>query len=111
MPLRREYHCLACNSRETRTEIWDDPGPRACPKCGCLGYQRVICPPAAIMSKGGAVGRYVNGERRFIRERTVHNRDGSETTYKSLQEARVGEYERAAQVTSNGLAKTLLARK
>jgi len=55
-------------------------------------------------------GRLVNEERRFVRPRVVENRDGSETVYTSLQEARTAEYERAAQVTSNGLARTLLAR-
>ena len=108
MPLR-EYKCHACGRGEERAEKWDQAPPRCCPYCGCTAYHRVLYAPLFHL-KGGGAGRLVGGERPFIRERVVENRDGSETRYKSLQEARVGEYERAAQVTESPLARTLLAR-
>jgi len=103
----RVYRCRVCAATEERIERWDDAGPLRCPKCAATAYHRVPQLPAAVTVKGSA---HVNGERRFIRERVVQNGDGSETRYGSLQEARSGEYERVAGVTSNGLARTLLAK-
>lgn len=111
---RREYACRVCGQGEERTEAWADPGPKACPKCGATAYHRVLFAPAFHL-KGGSDGRLVQGDRPFIRERVVRNRDGSETKYKSLQEARYGELERARSVVPEGpaagLARTLLAKK
>jgi putative FmdB family regulatory protein len=103
----RVYVCLGCGHGEERAERWADAGPAACPACGAPEYRRVIHAPQTIV-RGG---RLVDEERRFVRPRVVQNRDGSETAYTSLQEARRGEYERAAGVTSSRLARTLLARK
>ena len=108
MPLR-EYRCRVCGQGEERVEKWADPGPQRCPYCQATAYHRVIY-SASFHVKGGGDARMVGGQRPFTRERVVQNADGSETRYKSLHEARAGEYERAAGVTPNGLAKTLLAR-
>ena len=108
MPLR-EYKCLACGQGEERQESWEDQGPMRCPYCRATAYHRVIHAPLFHV-KGGGDARMVGGERPFTKERVVTNPDGSETKYSSLHEARRGEYERAAAVTPNGLAKTLLAR-
>lgn len=102
----RAYRCAVCGMGEERLEPWDREPPACCPSCGATAYRRVLFAPTTIV-RGG---RLVNEERRFVRPRVVENRDGSETVYTSLQEARTAEYERAAQVTSNGLARTLLAR-
>jgi putative FmdB family regulatory protein len=106
----RVYQCRVCGQGEERRERLDDPGPARCPKCQATAYHRVLFAPVVAL-KGGQAGRLVGGERPFVRERIVRNGDGSETRYKSLEEARRGEYERAAAVTSSGLARTLLARK
>jgi len=110
MPLR-EYLCRVCLRGEERVEAWEQPPPRACPYCGALAYQRVLAAPMVI-SRGSPL---VGGDRPFVRERVVENRDGSETRYKSLQEAREGEYERARGVIPDspaaGLARILLAKK
>jgi putative FmdB family regulatory protein len=107
----RVYACRVCGATEERVERWDDRGPVCCPKCQATAYARVIYAPMTIV-KGSAM---VDGERRFTRPRTVQNRDGSETTYTSLHEARSAEYERARGVVPEGpaagLARTLLARK
>jgi putative FmdB family regulatory protein len=110
MPILREYRCLVCGMGEERREAWEDAGPPRCPYCQATAYHRVLFAPVVAV-KGGQAGRLVGGERPFVRERIVRNGDGSETRYKSLEEARRGEYERAAAVTSSGLARTLLARK
>ena len=106
MPLR-VYACRSCGHGEERREGWDEPGPSSCPSCHAPSYARVPQSPAFLV-RGS---RTVDGERRFVRPRVVQNRDGSETVYTSLQEARTGEYERAAGVTPSGLARTLLARR
>lgn len=111
--ITRVYRCRVCGNGEERREGWEDAGPRCCPYCQATAYHRVP-QVASFHLKGGAQERFVNGARPFIRERVVQNRDGSETRYKSLQEARRGELERARQVLpdkSQGLARTLLARK
>jgi hypothetical protein len=107
MPFVRCYKCRVCGATEERREALDDPGPGACPKCRALAYHRVPQAPAVVRVTGA---RSVDGERRFVRPRVVQNRDGSESVYTSLDQARRAEYERAAAVTPNGLAKTLLAR-
>lgn len=107
----RLYACRVCGATEERVERWDDAGPLRCPKCQATAYHRVPQLPAVTLVRGSA---RVDGERRFTQERVVQNRDGSETRYKSLHEARAGEYERARQVVppgpAEGLARTLLAR-
>jgi len=112
MPLR-EYKCLVCGQNEERPEKWDDPPLPCCPYCGALAYRRVLQAPYFHL-RGGSPGRLVGGERPFTGERVVQNRDGSETVYGSLQQAREGELERARAVLpkpEQGLARTLLARK
>src|SRR5499427_2451681 len=112
MPLR-EYKCLVCGQNEERPEKWDDPPLPCCPYCGALAYRRVLQAPYFHL-RGGWPGRLVGGERPFTGERVVQNRDGSETRYGSLQQAREGELERARAVLpkpEQGLARTLLARK
>jgi putative FmdB family regulatory protein len=107
----RVYRCKVCGATEERIERWDDRGPLCCPKCRATAYARVIYAPLTIV-RGSA---YVAGERPFVRERVVQNRDGSESVYGSLHEARTSEYERARGVVPEGpaagLARTLLARK
>jgi len=107
----REYRCAVCQQGEERREAWDAVAPGCCPYCGATAYARVLFAPTTIV-RGSPL---VDGERRFTRPRTVRNADGSETTYTSLQQARQGEYERAAGVVppgpAQGLARTLLARK
>ena len=106
----RVYACRVCGQGEERREAWDDAGPQRCPYCASVAYHRVPQAPAFHL-KGGGANRMVAGTRPFIRERVVANADGTETKYASLQEARRGEWERSAQATSNGLARTLLAKK
>jgi putative FmdB family regulatory protein len=106
----RIYACRVCGATEERIERWDDRGPLCCPKCRATAYHRVPQAPLFHL-KGGSADRMVGGARPFIRERVVTNGDGSETKYASLQEARRGEWERAAQVTDNAQARAQLARK
>lgn len=110
MPLR-VYKCLVCGQGEERREAWEQEPPLRCPYCQARAYHRVLFAPQVAV-KGA---RHVGGDRPFVRERVVQNRDGSETRYKSLQEARTGELERARGVVPEGpaagLARTLLARK
>ena len=105
MPLR-EYKCQVCARGEERIESWDQAPPARCPYCRATAYHRVLSAPQVLV-RGSP---HVDGERRFVRPRVVRNPDGSETAYTSLHQARTAEYERAGRVTSNGLARTLLAK-
>lgn len=103
----RVYKCLVCARGEERLEAWEQAPPLRCPYCRALAYQRVLFAPQVVV----AGSKYVNGERRLVRERVVQNRDGSETVYGSVAAAERGERERAAAVAPSPAAAAMLARK
>jgi len=98
VPVHRAYRCAQCHYAAEETQRIGDPPLSVCPTCRAPSYQVVPQLPAAVLYRGGTPSRsrsgYVNGSVKLRREKVIRERDGSETVYRTLEDAQRGEMER-----------------
>lgn len=96
--VRRTYRCAQCGYEEEILQDITSSPLSICPvtSCGAPSLRQVYA-PSSFLVRGSA------GERRFRREFVGRERDGSETVYRTLEQAERGERERAEGALGGGL--------